>query len=351
MDWDKLRVFHAVAEAGSFTHAGDALNLSQSAVSRQISGLEESLTVPLFHRHARGLILTEQGELLFRTAKEIFAKLAMTESMLNENKERPKGPLKVTTSVGFGSTWLAPRINEFLDLYPEINLTIRLDDDEVDLSMRQADVAIRLNAPRQGDLVQRHLLTFHFHLYASSVYLRKHGTPRTVEELAEHRLIGYGTDVRPPFPEVNWLLSIGGLDLGERAVLKVNNYFAIFRAVQSAVGIAGLPGLGHQPGACATGSADPLGAGLFRLSGRAEKLEAHRRLTRFPAAQGWRPGVLIFGCASRAFSAAGAGHAASAWQACSKCGGAPSPASYVEIMVVLLGPDRRSGGAVYTAQT
>ena len=62
LDWDKLRVFHAVAEAGSFTHAGESLNLSQSAVSRQISALEESLSVPLFHRHARGLILTEQGE-------------------------------------------------------------------------------------------------------------------------------------------------------------------------------------------------------------------------------------------------------------------------------------------------
>ena len=74
MDWDKLRVFHAVAEAGSFTHAGETLNLSQSAVSRQISGLEERLRVPLFHRHARGLILTEQGEILYRTTREIFRK-------------------------------------------------------------------------------------------------------------------------------------------------------------------------------------------------------------------------------------------------------------------------------------
>src|SRR6202171_2432708 len=95
MDWDKLRVFHAVAEAGSFTHAGEALNLSQSAVSRQISALEESLSVPLFHRHARGLILTEQGELLFRTAREVFAKLAMSESLISESKDRPEGPLKI----------------------------------------------------------------------------------------------------------------------------------------------------------------------------------------------------------------------------------------------------------------
>jgi DNA-binding transcriptional LysR family regulator len=85
MDWDKLRVFHAVAEAGSFTHAGDTLNLSQSAVSRQISALEEALQVPLFHRHARGLILTEQGESLNRTVREVFAKLAMTEALLTES--------------------------------------------------------------------------------------------------------------------------------------------------------------------------------------------------------------------------------------------------------------------------
>ena len=118
MDWDKLRVFHAVAEAGSFTHAGDTLNLSQSAVSRQISALEEALQVPLFHRHARGLILTEQGEALNRTVREVFAKLAITEALLTESKEKPAGRLKVTTTVAFGSIWLAPRLHAFLEMYP-----------------------------------------------------------------------------------------------------------------------------------------------------------------------------------------------------------------------------------------
>src|ERR1700747_2194013 len=97
MDWDKLKVFHAAAEAGSFTHAGEQLGLSQSAVSRQVSALEQELSVSLFHRHARGLILTEQGELLFRTAHDVFAKLAMAEAQLSESKDRPKGPLKGTT--------------------------------------------------------------------------------------------------------------------------------------------------------------------------------------------------------------------------------------------------------------
>ena len=198
MDWDKLRVFHAVAEAGSFTHAGEALNLSQSAVSRQISALEESLSVPLFHRHARGLILTEQGELLFRTAREVFAKLAMSESLISESKDRPKGPLKITTTVAFGSIWLTPRIREFLDLYPEIQVSLVVDDSELDLSMREADVAIRMSPPRQPDLIQRHLVSVQVHIYGAPEYLKKHGTPQRPEDLDEHRLIIYGEDSRPP---------------------------------------------------------------------------------------------------------------------------------------------------------
>src|SRR5215831_11857225 len=216
MDWDKLRVFHAVAEAGSFTHAGESLNLSQSAVSRQISALEESLSVPLFHRHARGLILTEQGELLFRTAREVFAKLSMAEGLISESKDRPKGPLKITTSIAFGSTWLTPRIREFLELYPEIQLSMVVDDSELDLSMREADVAIRMSPPRQPDLVQRHLLTVRVHVYASPEYLKKHGTPERPEDLDHHRLIVYGEDGRAPVSNINWLLEAGAKPGKER---------------------------------------------------------------------------------------------------------------------------------------
>ena len=195
MDWDKLRVFHAVAEAGSFTHAGEALNLSQSAVSRQISALEESLSVPLFHRHARGLILTEQGELLFRTAREVFAKLAMSESLISESKDRPKGPLKITTTVAFGSIWLTPRIREFLDLYPEIQVSLVVDDLELDLSMREADVAIRMSPPRQPDLIQRHLVSVQVHIYGAPEYDRAPGRRRIAGALntfAGARLEGWG---------------------------------------------------------------------------------------------------------------------------------------------------------------
>jgi DNA-binding transcriptional LysR family regulator len=242
LDWDKLRVFHAVAEAGSFTHAGEKLNLSQSAISRQVSALEESLDVPLFHRHPRGLILTEQGETLFRTAHDIFAKLAMTEAHLAESRERPEGTLKVTTTVAFGSIWLTPRIKEFLALYPRIDMSLILADNELDLSMREADAAIRLTKPRQPDLIQRHLLTLRYHVYAAPEYLKKRGMPKTPEDLDRHQIIVYGEDARPPVANLNWLLEAGAPPgTRRRAVLKVNSVFGIFRAVQSGLGIGALP--------------------------------------------------------------------------------------------------------------
>lgn len=240
MDWDKLRVFHTVAEAGSFTHAGDVLHLSQSAVSRQISALEESLHVSLFHRHARGLILTEQGELLYHTVHEVFARLSMVEARITESRERPEGLLKVTTTVAFGSVWLTPRITAFMEQYPGIEISLLLDDQEVDLAMRAADVAIRFNAPRQPDLIQRHLINLHYNVYAAPEYLQKYGTPKTPADLDNHRLITYGDDSKAPVDNMNWLLS-AGTTTPRSAVLRINNIYGIYRAVRSGLGIAALP--------------------------------------------------------------------------------------------------------------
>lgn len=246
LDWDKLRIFHAVAEAGSFTRAGEALNLSQSAVSRQVGALEESLHIPLFHRHARGLLLTEPGEDLYRTVHDVFAKLAMAEARLTESKVRPEGPFKITTTVAFGAMWLAPRIREFIELYPEIQVSLVLDDAELDLAMRAADVGIRFKAPHQPDLIQRSLFTVHYRLYAAPEYLAAHGTPHTVTDLDDHRVIVYGDDTRPPVDNMNWLLDFhSGRPGGRRAVLKVNNVYGILQAVRSGLGIGALPDYFH----------------------------------------------------------------------------------------------------------
>jgi DNA-binding transcriptional LysR family regulator len=240
MDWDKLRVFHAVAGAGSFTHAGEILNLSQSAVSRQVHTLEESLGLSLFHRHARGLILTESGELLYRNVHEVFQRLAMTEAMLTESKEQPQGPLKISTTTAFGSTWLTPNMKEFIELYPDVDVSLVLTESDLDLGMREADCAIRFQPPTQPDLIQRHLKTVRSRLFAAPMYLKQHGTPQTVDDLDGHLII-YGSDGPLPSATINWIMDARLTDKELRPVLRVNNIYAMYRAVVSGLGIAALP--------------------------------------------------------------------------------------------------------------
>ena len=242
MDWDKLRIFHAAADAGSFTHAGESLGLSQSAVSRQVSALEQDLDVPLFHRHARGLILTEQGEMLMRTVKDVVLKLDAAKSRLQDSREKPNGELKITTTLGIGTSWLAPRLGEFLELYPDMRVNLILTDEELDLGMREADVALRLREPVQPDLIRRRLFTVHFHAYASADYLKRQGQPRTVEELDQHRLLTYASDIPGAFFTNNPLLENGReVKRPRQPAMVVNNIVALRQSVENGVGIAILP--------------------------------------------------------------------------------------------------------------
>src|SRR5437764_5216790 len=208
MDWDKLRIFHAVASAGSFTHAGQSLGLSQSAVSRQISALEEEISTPLFQRHARGLTLTDEGELLFTAVTDVLGRLAAAEEALKNVHDSPRGALKITASHGIGAYWLLPRLGAFLAQYPEVDIHLVLDDKELDLAQREADLAIRMRAPVQADLIQRKLFTVHYHMYAAKTYLKGHGTPNTVEDLCNHTIIAYGETAAPEIRDINWLLDV-----------------------------------------------------------------------------------------------------------------------------------------------
>ncbi|HEV7872700.1 MAG TPA: LysR family transcriptional regulator [Enterovirga sp.] len=242
MDWDKIRIFYTVAEAGSFTRAGDDLGLSQSAVSRQVSALERELRAPLFHRHARGLILTEQGDILFRAARDMRLRLENTRARLEETSERPSGELRVTTTVGLGSLWLTQRVSEFLDTYPDVRVTMILTNDELDLAMREADVALRMRRPSQPDLIQRRLFTVHFHVYASADYIKRFGEPKTVADLDTHRLLAFGG------AEPSYLLSMHSLaTLGREGQtprpyhLIANSIPALKTAVETGAGISVLP--------------------------------------------------------------------------------------------------------------
>ncbi len=241
-DWDKLRVFHAAAEAGSFTHAAESLHLSQSAISRQVSALEHDVGVPLFQRHARGLVLTEQGELLFRTAHDVFVKLETVKSQLGETTDKPQGTLRVSTTVGLGAGWLTDRLPEFIAVYPDINLQLILANEELDLTTRQADCAIRLRQPQQPDLIQRKVFTVHLHLYASPAYLKSCGEPREVTDLDNHRIVTFGEPVPQWLGNLNQLESLGMPEGAKRmASLQINDLLSIKRSVQLGAGIAMLP--------------------------------------------------------------------------------------------------------------
>ena len=243
VDWDRLRVFHAVVEAGSFTRAGRKLQLSQSAVSRQICSLEESLTVPLFYRHARGLVLTEQGEAFFRSVQEMENQLAQGLARITESRAQPEGPLKITTTVTFGSSWLTSRISRFHQQYPDIAVSLILvDAPELDLFTRQADVAIRFSEQTHAKLIQRKLMTIQYHLFASRDYLRRRGTPRTPQDLDQHELIVYGDETDAPLKNLDWILEYGADPARpRRAALRVNSIYGIYRAVKSGLGVAALP--------------------------------------------------------------------------------------------------------------
>ena len=233
----------AALEAGSFTHAGEQLGLSQSAVSRQVSALEQELSVSLFHRHARGLILTEQGDLLFRTAHDVFMQLQAARAKLTDSRERPSGDLKITTPPALGINWLIPRLHEFTALYPEIRISMIVTDEELDLSMREADVAIRTRKPTQPDLIQRKLFSIGFHAYCSPEYIKHFGTPRTLDDLDSHRIIMLSdTQVQPHLQNRSWLIDAGRNGSGPReAYFKVNNILGLVRACQQGLGIAALP--------------------------------------------------------------------------------------------------------------
>ena len=242
MDWDKLKIFHTVAEASSFTKASTILNLSQSAISRQIQSLESDLKIKLFERHARGLVLTDNGKYLFKTAHEVISKLKDVESNLGEEKDKLKGKITVTTVVSFGTTWLTPRIQEFMTLHPNIEVELIFDDRELDLSTRQADIGIWMRRPKQLNYIQKKFVDFHYHIYGSNSYLEKNGYPKKTSDLNKHKFITYGRGAPSPAFNPDWALKLGMKDKKKRdSVMKVNSVYGLLLAVQSGVGLAALP--------------------------------------------------------------------------------------------------------------
>lgn len=242
MDWDKLRIFHMVAKAGSFTHAGESLNLSQSAVSRHISSFEEDLGITLFHRHARGLILTEQGELLFQTSTEIFTKMMAIEGQLSDARDTTDGELSVTLPEFLGTSWLGPHVGDFHRAHADIELSLLLDDRIFNLGLREADAAVRLYKPEQSELIQRHLADINFVACASKDYLAANGTPKKLGDLQRHTLIGYPDQALVPYKNPNHLFEQAGIPITKnRNMIRMNSISTIRQAIRSGAGVGVLP--------------------------------------------------------------------------------------------------------------
>ena len=239
MDWDKLRIFHAVADAGSLTHAGDKLNLSQSAVSRQIRGLEESLNATLFHRHTRGLILTEQGELLFDATTAMNKRLDTASARIRDSEEEVFGDLRVTTTIGFGTLWLAPRLVKLYAQYPDLRVDLMLEERVLDLPMREADVAIRMKEPSQADLIRKRLMTVKMQVFATQAYLDANGVPDSLDDLIDHRLICQSVNAAQVGASSTLVQHL--LTYQVRSLLTVNNYFGVLQAVLQDLGLGILP--------------------------------------------------------------------------------------------------------------
>ncbi len=241
LDWEKLRLFHMVAEAGSLTEAARRLGMSQPALSRQIQGLEQTLGAKLFHRHARGLAMTHEGEQLHTATADMSERLERTQQSIESSRDRPSGEIRVTTTVSFGSTWLVRHMRDFLDQYPDIRIELMLSDEDVDLSRREADVAIRFHPPHQSDLIQKQMAPVRYRICAAPGYLERYGTPKTVEELDHHRLVTYGPMAPASIRSVNWILDVGHSGAPRVPALAVNNIFGLLQAVESGVGLAALP--------------------------------------------------------------------------------------------------------------
>ncbi len=242
MDWDKLRIFHTVAEVRNLTHAGTVLNLSQSAVSRQISALEKGLNITLFTRHARGLVLTAEGEILFKTTRSVLAQISSTTSQLVESCGHLSGSLKVSATVALGSVWLAPRLSTFCKTYPDLSVQMILTDDDVDFAMREADVALQFGMhPTDNHLIQEPLFEYQLKIYASPEYLETHQAPQSPEDLDHHRLIVFGTHATAPVENVNWLLRLGTKPgVVREPSLVINSAYGILQSVKNGLGIASL---------------------------------------------------------------------------------------------------------------
>lgn len=240
MDWEKLKTFYYVAKAGSFSKAAETLFISQSALSRQISLLEDAFKVKLFVRHGRGIHLTEEGAMVYESVAKMFSEIESTHTKITESIHEPVGEIKIATTNALASPWLPQYIPGYMERYPKVKLSIIGEDKELDLHTREADVAIRPFAEHGTDLVQDPLISFHLGLYASKKYLKNYGTPKSPSDLDNHRLLIYGDYRNFPYDKFNWILKVDRKEGVRDYALCMNSSQGLALLAEAHMGIAPL---------------------------------------------------------------------------------------------------------------
>lgn len=236
MDLNDIVVFTKVVETKSFTGAADALGLPKSTVSRKLAQLEERLGVRLVQRTTRKLALTEIGEAYYERCARIVADVMSAEQLVTDMQATPRGRLRVTSSVDFGTKWFGRIIASFLDEHRDINIELEATDRVVDLIEDGFDLAIRFGPMPESTLIARRLCAVYLIACASPAYLAQRGTPKTIEELDEHDHVLF----TPASRNQTWTLASGDQthEFGRPARFASNNFGAVLTSALSGSGIA-----------------------------------------------------------------------------------------------------------------
>jgi DNA-binding transcriptional LysR family regulator len=189
-DWADIRLFLAVLDQGSLVGAAEALGLTQPTVGRRLSAMEERFGTPLFARAGRRMQLTDAGAGIVESARRMEREMLAIGLSLEAHSTELCGEVCISATEGTGTEWLTPVLHDFHQLYPQIVIKVQIENRAVDLLQREADLALRLGRPTQPSLIARHLVDVGFGLYASPGYLEKRGTPTSLEDLADHDMVG-----------------------------------------------------------------------------------------------------------------------------------------------------------------
>jgi DNA-binding transcriptional LysR family regulator len=238
-DLERMAIFARVVETRSFSEAARQLGLSKSVVSKQMTQLEKSVGARLLNLTTRAMSLTEAGAVFYDHCARIVEELQAAKDAVGQLHSQPRGLLRVSASVAFGTIHIAPALPDFLARYPEVRIDMEIKDRFVDLADERFDVAIRITKEPAPNLVARRLATVKRQMCATPAYFKRHGVPRTPKDLENHNCLTY-TYFNPQDP---WRLRgpDGDISVAATGNLRLNDDEALSEAVLKGLGIALLP--------------------------------------------------------------------------------------------------------------